>query len=307
MTRSLLLLCLSLTSACTLNVRSFEREVPIPDDDPARVDRLRLDDATYPRASGGANIVVRGSAREDLTGTVTVTGLLGANVDPNAVAAGVTWDWPSGGDPVRELRLGYRGPAADTVRLERISLELPSHVGLDLSSDGRDVDVAGLDAMVAASTSFGAITVHGATEVLLESQFGAIDVTAGFGTIDAENGRSTFDFDGWIRLLGGEGDVSGAFRDGGEITTRTGGISVVFTGPLTRDLTIGSVDGPIDVTLPDDLAAELHVASQLGAESIRVGDVSTDQPFEGRLNGGSAFRIMVLSDRGAITVHRPEA
>lgn len=308
MTR-LLLLCLALSTGCTFNVRSFAREVPIPDDDPAPVDRLRVDDIRYPAAVDGAEVIVRGTDREGLTGSILVSGLVGANVSPDAVVDGVSWDWPSGGDPVRELLLGYHGPAGDSVRFETIELELPTHVGLDLSGldHQMDVDVAGLQALVGVQTDGGSITVRDATEVLLESRFGAIDATAGFGTIDAENGRVTFDFDGWVRLLGGQGNVSGAFQEGGEITTRAGAIAVVLTGPLTRDLTIGSIDGAIDVTLPDDVAAEIHVESRGGLESIRLGDLATDQAFEGVVNGGGPHRITILSDRGAITVHRPEA
>jgi hypothetical protein len=309
MTRPLLFICLALASGCTFNVRTFSREVAIPDDDPAAVERVRVDDLRYPNAAAGAQVVVRGSDRADLTGTLVLSGLIGAGESPDAVAAGVTWDWPSGGDPVRELLLGYRGPAPDSVRFETLTLDLPTHVGLDLSGENRlgDIDVAGLDAPVFVATSTGDITVRDATEVFVESSFGAIDVVAGFGTIDAPNGGVTLDFAGSARVLGGQGDVRGRFGAGGEITTRAGDITVVLEGPLTQDLTVGSTDGAIDVTLPDDVAAELHVESRAASESIRLGDVTADQAFEGVVNGGGPHRITILSDRGNVSVHRPGA
>lgn len=310
MLRTPLLLLLWLAfSGCTWNVTSFDRVVPIPDDDPAAVDRVRVDDLYYPAAVDGADVVVRGSARADLGGTIRVSGLVGANVRPDDVVSGVSWAWPSGGDTVRELLLGYHGPSADSVRFESIALEFPIGVGLDLTADRHqmDIDVAGLEAPVFVATDLGRITVRDATEVILESAFGAIDVVADHGTIDAEQGSVVLRFTGAARVLGGGGDVRATFGAGGEVTTRGGSVSVVLEGPLTEDLTISSEGGAVDVTLPDDVAAELHVTSQSGDVSVRLGDVTADASFEGVVNGGGPHLVTIGSGTGAVSVHRPGA
>src|SRR5690606_22798267 len=128
-----LALAVTLASGCTFNVTAFEREVESESD--ASLTRLTADFEGSGVPVDG-NIVVRGTERAGVAARVTLAGLVGGSDDPDEIARGLAVSWPSDEDLVTELRIDHAGIRAESVWVQRLELDVPIGVALDLSTGG---------------------------------------------------------------------------------------------------------------------------------------------------------------------------
>lgn len=297
---SLLLVALA-PSGCTFGVSTFERDVPRVESGTAAFTTLRADFTTFGVPFEAGDVVVRGVARQGAAADVRVAGLAGA-IDLDAVESGVHVGFTDAGS-VRELRMDYEGPSAETVWLARAAIELPRETELDLISEANDVDVEGLDGLVRVSTSSGAIRVRSAGAVALETSWDVIDVAAASGQLTTHAGRITMALEGAVMARSDSGWIEGSFGEGGLISAGSGSIDVELATALTQDLELTTDSGSITLVVPVGASFMLEAETDSGTVHVEVGAVSHHgEAFAGAVGAGGPFAIRARTRSGPIHV-----
>ena len=292
-----LTLALALGSGCTLNVRSVDRTVESIST--ASYDTLAAD--LRSDASPG-EIVVRGSARADSRATVTVRGLLPSDGDAEAVARGVrtTWSAPTSGTTT--LSFGYEGPAAESVWLDALALDLPAGRALDLELGSSSIDIEGLGAEARVHAGSGSIDITDATIVDLAAGSGSIAVSAESGTIETGSGSIVLDIEGGVTASAGSGSIDGLIGGGGSLSADSGSIDVALTRALDADLRLETGSGSIHLIVPRGASMRLDLDAGSGSVDVDASGVDEHgESFVGTLGEGG-FLVTARAGSGSISI-----
>lgn len=298
--------CVALALAgCTLNVQTFDREITSETTEPFA--RLRMPFETSGAAVEG-EIVVRGVERVGGSATMSLTGLLGASDDPDAIARGVDISWQVEGDDVAELRVGYDGPLSENVWIDGMHVELAVGTGLDATIGAASIDVAGLDAeSIVIDAGSGSIRVRDAAEVLLSAGSGSIDVEAEHGSLETGSGSIRAAFTGPLGARAGSGSIEGSFGGHAEAETGSGSIELELLTELDGDVRLSAGSGSVTLVVPPGAGMRLALNAGSGSVTVRAGDVSfRGESWSGEIGDG-AHTVRIETGSGSITVRERAA
>ncbi|AKF03545.1 DUF4097 family beta strand repeat-containing protein [Sandaracinus amylolyticus] len=299
-------LVLALATGCTFNAEPFTRAVPAEHD--AAITKLRVDIDGLGSTFDGGDLVIRGADRPGASAEVTISGLVGVGDDPDQIASDMEVALQDGGDSVVELRLAYRGPAAESVWVDSVAIEQQIGTELDVSAGSATVDAAGLDApFVNIHTGSGSIRLRDADEVILQAGSGSIDVVAGSGTLMADSGSITMAMSGPVLADTDSGSIDGSFGGHGELSADSGSLELELTTPLDGDVILGTDSGSITLVIPRGAGMSLDLDAGSGSVTVRAGGVSeSGESFSGAINGGGEFRVRARAGSGSITVREAD-
>jgi hypothetical protein len=288
---------------CTFNVQAFVEDVPRSESGAGALDRLRVDLDSAGSLFDGSAVVVRGAEREGAAADVRIGGLVGAGEDRGAIVDGIRIDWPVADDGAHELVIGYDGPTAETVWVERLAIELPRAAAIEVIGGAGDVDIAGVDGLVRASAGSGSILVRDAGEVELEAGSGSIDVIGARGSVTTGSGSTQMALEGAVFARAGSGSIRGSFDGGCDIETGSGSIVVDLATAFDGDSRLVAGSGSIILSVPADAGFELEIEVGSGGVSVDAGGVSHHGGrFTGSVGGGGAATVRMQTGSGSIIV-----
>ena len=188
-------------------------------------------------------------------------------------------DFQSGNHVELEVRIPSRGWIFGVnTRSVRIEITLPRDAGLDIHSGDGDLSVRGLKGEVSLSTQDGRIDA--------DSLDGALRATSGDGNVHVQ-GR----FDS-LSLKTGDGTISAQIKQGSQMVSAW---------------SVRSGDGDVELSLPDDFAADVDVHTGDGRISsdlpITLSGSRDESSLRGKLNGGGPI-LSVHTGDGSVRLKR---
>lgn len=283
--------------ACTFNIASRAFELTETSFGP--FDTLHVDLTDIPAALDPAAIVVVGSERSDVEARAHLEALRSPGEPAEVVGAG--WALLFGLRDVNALELNVVPPPRTDAWLENLVLDVPNSAALVLNVDSHALDVSRMRGRVDIEASSGSIDVETTGALNLRTSSGSVTARASDGVIEGDSGSVVFMLTGSAQATTTSGSIDGEMGDGGVVQTSSGSIDVVVTRALSRDLTVQSRSGSIDLTLPN-APCTLVVTSDHGDVVIRSGTfVEHSRSVHLDIAGGGPL-VQVTNVSGSITI-----
>lgn len=293
-----LVAALPLSTACTLNVSSFDREIESTSDD--GVSEIGVDLRSIEPELGGAPLYVRGAERTDARAAARLVGLRGGGTTEDALLEG--WSLSFVTREARALDLAVRAGARSDTFLDRITVDVPREADVTIDVAATDVQLDDLSGRAEVTTDSGNVRARTDGVVELTSQSGSMIVEAAEGTLTTSSGSMHLSIAGWVNATADSGSIVGDIGDGGRIETESGSIDVELTAPLTRELRVSADSGSIILRVPADAPLSLDVATESGGVLIRLPDASYDGRAYVGTNAGGGPLLHVRAGAGSIHV-----
>lgn len=251
---------------------------------------------------------VKGGGGAEVKVDATVAALVpeGAGDD---VFAGATLGFVEAANRL-SLTMKASGEFAELLYFQGLSVSAPAGVNLELNADDTNVTVADMSGDVTVKCGSGRADVLAAGRVDIETDSGAVNVSAGLslkvktsaGSLAAGSRSGSI-----VDIVTDSGDIIIDTPQGGRLLSDSGLIDLKLEGSFFGDTTIDTTTGNIVVTLQKGTAYDLDVNSTNGAIDLQIGGVVLlDQPFKGPVNGGprggQKRLLSIRSVSGRITV-----
>jgi hypothetical protein len=176
-------------------------------------------------------------------------------------------------------------------------IRIPVRSNLTCRSDDGDIVIEGTEG------EFDLITDDGTIRVL--NSRGSLEANTDDGRVVLENftGAVKIDSDDGDQLLSGRFDSLNLESDDGDVTIRNREQSV-----MKADWTIETNDGDVDISISEDIAADVRINTDDGSIDnflpIVFRELTSKTHLSGKLNEGG-FLISIRTDDGDITLRQP--
>jgi hypothetical protein len=250
----------------------------------------------------------------DMTGGLTVVGTPSTGLIANATVAallslaskdeafgGASLGFVHDGSQLR-LTLATSGDHAELIYFQKLAIESPATVNLDIEADDSNVTVSDMAGNVVVSTGSGraTVTTGGSTEIRASS--GAVTAAVGFkATVDGGSGAVNVVAGSILDLKTSSGSVQADTPTGGKVRTDGGDVDLRLTDPGFGATSIDSGAGDVILQIPIGAKYDLDAFSETGVMVIEVGGLLLTEPYNGPVNGGGPL-VTVRTTTGSVTI-----
>lgn len=257
-----LLLAASLSS-CVVNVEDqmIDKEV--------HTNASQFNTLTFSGGDLADKLVIHGKTMDTLSAFARASVWANNDEDARRIAEGMSLIWSGNTDA--KLRIEYPGTEKEFVRVDKLSIDAPQRLGLNIDLSSADLDVQNMLGDVTVDLSSGDVKV---------GTQGRVDIETSSGDVDVQTGK------------------------GGRIDVSSGDTRVDVTKTTFEDLHIESSSGNVVINISNGAGIDFELETSSGIIAINYGGFATID-HEGRLlvsvNGGGR-RVYVNSSSGDIHI-----
>lgn len=259
-----LALALSLSS-CVVNV---EEQI---------IDKEAVSDASLYRSltfDGGDladKLVINGDAHDTLTAFARASVWANNDADAKRIAEGMKLVWSGTTDA--HLAIEYPGSEKEFVRVEKLSINAPQRLDLNVDLSSADLEIRNMKGDVNVDLSSGDVTIGTEGRVTIETSSGDVDVSTG---------------------------------KGGTVDVSSGDVRMDVTNKLFDAVTVNSSSGDVTINLPEGVGIDFELETSSGVVALNYGGVSTVN-HEGHISiqvSGGGKRVQVDCSSGDIQISK---
>jgi hypothetical protein len=257
-----LLLAASLSS-CVVNVEDqmIDKEV--------HVNASQFNTLTFSGGDLAEKLVIRGKSMDTLSAFARASVWANNDEDARRIAEGMRLNWSGSTDA--QLRIEYPGTEKEFVRVDKLSIDAPQRLGLNIDLSSADLDIQDMLGDVTVDLSSGDINL---------STAGRVDIETSSGDVDVKTGK------------------------GGRIDVSSGDTRVDLTSRMFSDLHIESSSGDVIINIADSAGIDFELETSSGVIAINYGGFSSidhEGTLTVRVNGGGK-KVYVSSNSGDIHI-----
>jgi hypothetical protein len=254
-----------LLSSCVVNV---EEQII---DKESLTNASQFTSLTFDGGDLADKLIIHGNAEDSLTAFARASVWSNSEEDARRIAEGMNLKW-SGTTDAR-LTVDYPGSEKEFVRIEKLSIDAPQRLDLNINVSSADLDISDMHGNINIDVSSGDVKVGTEGRVDIESSSGEVDVTTG---------------------------------KGGRIDASSGDIRMNVTKNTFEDVHIESSSGEVTINIADGAGIDFELETSSGIVALSYGGVSTIA-HEGTLtisvNGGGK-KVYVSSSSGDIHISK---
>lgn len=259
-----LLLALALSS-CVVNVedQAVDKE--------SLVDASSFRSLTFDGGDLADKLVIHGMSQDTLTAFARASVWASSEEDAKRIAEGMDLRWS--GTTEARLSIEYPGSEKEFVRIEKLSIDAPQRLDLNIDLSSADLDISNMKGNVTIDVSSGDIKLG--TE-------GRVDIESSSGDVDVSTGK------------------------GGDLDVSSGDIRMDVTNREFENVHIESSSGDVTINITDGAGIDFDLETSSGVIAVNYGGFATIE-HEGRLtvsvNGGGR-KVYVSSSSGDIQISK---
>jgi hypothetical protein len=252
-------------SSCVLNVE--EQLI----DKEALVNASSFTSLTFDGGDLADKLVIYGDSQDSLTAFARASVWANSEEDAKRIAEGMNLKW-SGTNDAR-LSIDYPGSEKEFVRIEKLSIDAPQRLDLNIDLSSADLDISNMKGNVNIDVSSGDVKVGTEGRVNIESSSGDVTVTTG---------------------------------KGGDVDVSSGDVRMDVTDINFENVHIESSSGNITINIVDGVGIDFELETSSGVVAVNYGGFSAIE-HEGtltvRVNGGGK-KVYVSASSGDIHISK---
>ncbi|MCZ7680572.1 MAG: DUF4097 domain-containing protein [Sandaracinaceae bacterium] len=287
-------LAVLVASGCTLGVDAAEIRAE-DTADAAGVTLFRGDLSRF------GDVRVTGIDEPTIRAAVVARGLIGAEQEEEAresVRPSLHTDGSVAG-----VTSSAEGPLAELLTIDRLELDVPAAMGVDLTLGSSSAHVSDVLGLVRIRGTSGSVELDGGDALDIELDSGSVVAEARSARLRTESGSMELVLSDHVDAAAGSGSIVVRLAGGGELHADTGSIDITLEGPLTEDLNVSTGDGSVRIHMLGGVGAELDLSPGHGSvEVYAAGErVAAGYSFVGTIGAGG-HTIQVRTGDGSIVV-----
>jgi hypothetical protein len=216
-------------------------------------------------------LVIRGQSQDTLTASARASVWASSGDDAERIAQGMDLRW-SGTTDAR-LSIEYPGSEKEFVRIEKLSIDAPQRLDLNIDLSSADLDISNMKGNV---------------------------------NIDVSSGDIKLGTEGRVNIESSSGDVTVSTGKGGDLDVSSGDIRMDVTNKAFENVHVESSSGDVTIKIADGAGIDFELETSSGVIAVNYGGFSTIE-HEGRLtvsvNGGGK-KVYVSSSSGDIQISK---
>jgi hypothetical protein len=252
-------------SSCVVNV-----EDQIIDKE-ALVNASSFTSLTFDGGDLADKLVIHGDSQDSLTAFARASVWANSDEDAKRIAEGMNLKWSGTSDA--RLAIEYPGSEKEFVRIEKLSIDAPQRLDVNIDLSSADLDISNMKGNVNVDVSSGDVKVSTEGRVNVESSSGDVTVTTG---------------------------------KGGDLDVSSGDIRMDVTNRNFENVHIESSSGNVTINIADGAGIDFELETSSGVVAINYGGFSTIE-HEGSItvsvNGGGR-KVYVSSSSGDIQISK---
>lgn len=248
--------------------------------------------------TGGLN--VKGTADSVLKADATVAALMNPSQADNAFT-GANLVFQKNGS-VLNLSASAGGDFAELLYFQRLRIEAPATVDLDLSVDNTNVVISDMAGNITAKTGSGSAKITTGGSIDLTTSSGTVIASVGFkATVRGGAGSINVTAGSIVDVRSTAGAIVIDTPQGGSVHSDTGTIDLRLDSPNFGATTVDGTSGEVIVRLPKGSQYDLDAFSATGLIDIQVGGLLLSEPYNGPVNGGGPL-VKITTTSGSVIV-----
>lgn len=252
-------------SSCVVNVE--EQMI----DKEAIANASQFTSLTFDGGDLADKLVIHGDSQDSLTAFARASVWANNEEDAKRIAEGMNLKWSGMTDA--HLSIDYPGSEKEFVRVEKLSIDAPQRLDLNIEMSSADLDISNMLGDVKVDLSSGDVKV---------GTQGRVDIESSSGDVDATTAK------------------------GGNINLSSGDIRMDVTKNTFENVHIESSSGNVTINIADGAGIDFELETSSGVIAVNYGGFTTIQ-HEGNLtvsvNGGGK-KVFVSSSSGDIHISK---